>query len=704
MSMVRRVNLPGAVADAVGGVKRHIDVAMVVLILAMLVVIIIQLPPALMDLALVFNLTLAVVILLTTIYVAKPLDFAVLPSLLLMTTFYRLALNIATTRLILGNTRSGPESYEAAGRVIRTFGMFVAGNNPVVGVVIFAIIVVIQFVVISKGATRISEVAARFTLDAMPGKQLSIDADLNAGFIDEQTARARRTEVMREADFYGAMDGASKFIRGDAIAGIIITLVNIIGGFLIGVTQRGMSFGEAAEIFTRLTIGDGLVSQIPALVISVGAGLIVTRSTARADLGKDVFAQMIHDPQSLFITAGFLLALLPSGLPWWALLGGATLCGATGWSLVRSGKQAARTRSEAAREVKKPQPEAVKDRALALDPLEVDVGYGLIGLVDGPGCGKLPDRIGSIREKIAMDLGFVVPPVRIRDNMQLEPNRYVVKLRGTQAATWVIEPDHFLAMAARDDVEPIEGTRTKDPAFGLGAVWIAEGAVARAEGLGYTVVDPTSVMATHLSELIRRHAADLLTREEVAGLIEHVKRKAPAVVAEVVPDLLKVGQIQKVLQHLLREGVSIRDLETILETLADWAPRTKDPEILGEYVRHGLSRALCERYVAADGKLHAVTVDPNLEEYIDQAIERTERGSHLALNPEMSARIIRELGEKLKTLVAEGHPPVVLCSPQIRYQLKRLLSAQLGDVAVLALSEVLPDVDVEVVGNVMVSV
>ena len=693
-----------SLGGAVKGARRHIDIAVVVLILSLLVFIIIQLPPALMDCALVFNFTLSIVILLTTIYVPKPLDFSVFPSLLLMTTFYRLALNIATTRLILGNTGSGPEATAAAGRVIQAFGLFVAGNNPVVGLVVFAIIVVIQFVVITKGATRISEVAARFTLDAMPGKQLSIDADLNAGLIDEETARKRRAEVMQEADFYGAMDGASKFIRGDAIAGILITLVNIVGGLVIGISQRGMTFSEAADAFTKLTIGDGLVSQIPALVVSIAAGLIVTRSTARQDLGRELIGQVFSDPKSLYITAGFLLVLFPSGLPVSVLLAVAGGCGGLGWYLSRAKAEEARRKRKKPAEGKKAEPETVKEHALVLDPLEIEVGYGLISIVDGQSGGTLPDRIGSIREKLAMELGFVLPPVRIRDNMQLRPNEYVVKLRGVVIARWKIEPTHYLAMAASDEIEPVEGKETKEPAFGLKAYWIAENEVARAEALGYTVVDPTSVMATHLSEIIRRHAADLLTREEVNSLIEHLKQKAPSVVNEVVPDLLKLGQIQKVLQNLLREGVSIRDLETIMETLADWAPRTKDPEILSEYVRHSLSRAICEKYIAADGKLHAVTLDPNVEEYIDNAIERTERGSFLALSPEVLNRLLGEVVEKLKVLLAQGYPPVVLCAPQIRYQLRRLLASHMSDVAVLSLSEILPEVEVEVVGNVSVSV
>ncbi len=684
-----------------GKAGRHVDLVVVGLILSLLLVIIIQLPPTVMDGALVFNITLSVVILLTTIYIKTPLDFSVFPSLLLITTFYRLALNVATTRLILSNTNA--QSTAPAGDVIETFGTFVAGDSAVVGFVIFAIIVVIQFVVITKGATRISEVAARFTLDAMPGKQLSIDADLNAGLIDEETARRRREEVMQQADFFGAMDGASKFIRGDAIAGIIITLVNIIGGLVIGTVIQDMSFGEAAEVFTRLTIGDGLVSQIPALVISLAAGLIVTRNTARKDLGRDVLSQLFSSHKSLFITSGFLLILLPSGLPIPVLLtisaGCATIAYFIGKKKIREEKK-----PEPKKAGEKSRTETIKDRALSMDALEIEVGYGLVGLVDGKNKGSLPDRISSIREKIAVSMGFVVPAIRIRDNMQLRPNDYVIKLRGVQIARWEVDPSRYLAMAAADGAEPVRGKETTEPAFGLKAYWIDDAEVAKAEAMGYTVVDPTSVIATHLSELIQKYAGELLTREEVSSLIEHLKQKAPAVVTEVVPELLKLGQIQKVLQHLLQEKISIRDMETIMETLADWGTRTKDPEILSEYVRHSLGRAICERYVEKDGRLYAVTLDPNLEEFINNAIERTERGSYLALSPEVSRKVMEQLKEKLTILIKEGHAPVVLCAPQIRYQLRRLVSGQFPDVSVLSLSEILPDIEVEVLGNIAVTV
>ncbi len=691
----------GAASGFLGKAGRHVDLALAALLIAVLLLVVIRLPPALMDFALVLNFALSLVILLTSVYVPKPLEFSAFPSLLLLTTFYRLALNIATTRLILGAAEPGPDALYAAGAVIRAFGLFVAGNSLVVGAVVFAIIVIVQFVVITKGATRISEVGARFTLDAMPGKQLSVDADLNAGLIDEETARRRREDIVREADFYGAMDGASKFIRGDAIAGIIITMANIAGGFAIGILQRGMTPREAADLFAKLTIGDGLVTQVPALVVSLAAGLIVTRSTARANLGKDLAGQLFSSPRSLFITACFLLVLLPSGLPVPVLLVLAAACGGAGWLLARSKKEAAAAAAAPAQE-KTREPGHAKERALALDPIEIEVGYGLIDLVDG--AGKLPERIGAIREKIAMELGFVAPSVRIRDNMRLEPRQYAVKLRGVPIARGEIEPGRYLAMAARDDLEPLAGTETTDPAFGLKATWIARQDAGRAEALGYTVVDPTSVMATHLAALLRRHAADLLTREEVAGLVERLRQTSPAVVGEVVPDQLKTGQVQKVLQLLLREAVSIRDTETIFEALADWAPRTKDPEMLSEYVRHALGRAICERCLDANGRLHAVTLDPNMEEFIDQAIERTERGSHLALGPETAAAVCAEVGDKLRALVEQGHPPVVLCAPQIRFRLRALLAARIPDVVVLALGELAPDVEVVVAGNAAVKV
>ncbi|MBN1420113.1 MAG: flagellar biosynthesis protein FlhA [Planctomycetes bacterium] len=686
------------IAETIG---RNKDLLFVFGTLAVLVVIIVQLPPVLMDVLLVVNLTIAVVILLTTIYVEKPLEFSVFPSLLLMTTFYRLALNIATTRLILGRTGEAGETTTSAGRVVQAFGEFVAGNNVVVGFVVFSIIVIIQFVVITKGATRISEVAARFTLDAMPGKQLSIDADLNAGLIDEATARKRREAVTREADFYGAMDGASKFVRGDAIAGVIITLVNIVGGLLIGTLWRGMDLRTASEVFARLTIGDGLVSQVPAVVISISAGLIVTRSTARADLGTDVVGQVFANPKALGITGGFLILLLASGLPKLVLIGAAAFCGSVAYFLRSTRKSARREEEAAARKAaEKPAPEAIKDRVLALDPLELEVGYGLVPLVDSASGGDLLARIGMIREKIAADLGFVVPAIRIRDNLELKPQEYAIKLRGIPIARATIQPGHHLAMDTGEARERIDGIETTEPAFGLRAIWIPEAHRARAEALGYTVVDPPSVIATHLTEILRRHAGDLLTREEVASLLEKVKKTSPAVVNELVPDVLKAGDIQKVLQNLLRERISIRDLETILETLADWAPRTKDPEILTEYARHALGRAISHTHRDADGRIHAVALDPVLEDFVEKATERTDRGARLSLNPELANAVVARTAEELEKLLASGRPPVVVCAPQVRSQVRKLLERQIQGLAVLSYGEIVREVPLEIVGTV----
>ncbi|MGE3164240.1 MAG: flagellar biosynthesis protein FlhA [Planctomycetota bacterium] len=672
-------------------VARNRDLPLVVGVIGILVVILVPLPSALMDVLLLFNITLSLLILLTTIYVRSPLDFSAFPSLLLVVTLYRLALNIATTRLILGNV---DEREQAAGQVIRAFGDFVAGTSPWVGLVIFVVIVVIQFVVITKGSTRIAEVAARFTLDKMPGQQLSIDADLNAGLIDEVTAKRRRERINQEADFYGAMDGASKFVRGDAVAGILITLINIFGGLTIGVALGGMSFSEAVETFTKLTIGDGLVSQIPALVVSIAAGLLVTRTNAEANLGTDLLGQVLSSPRAILITGAFLLVLLPSPLPSWILLAGALTCGGLFYFLNRSSAVV----PVADGETKEPVPTGPPVVTLPpVDPIELEVGYGLVNLVDpGDGSGLL-QRVGVIREQIANELGLVIPPVRIRDNMQLRPEEYRIKLRGEAIAASTVKANHFLAMDPGVGLEPLEGARTKEPAFGIDAIWITEENKGRAEALGYTVVDVTSVLATHLTETVRDHAAEMLTREEVGRLLQRVKEEAPAVVDEVVPDVLKAGEIQKVLQGLLREKVSIRDMEGILETLGDWAPRTKDPEVLTEYVRHRLGRTLCRAHQGADGTLRVVTLDPKIEEFIQNATEHTERGSYLRMSPEMIQPIARTVTQAVEKLVTGGNSAVLLTAPQVRLQVKRMLDNALPGVVVLSYNEVSKGVPVEAV-------
>ncbi len=685
-------------AAIIAPIGRNRDLALVAALIGILIVILKPLPTVVLDVLLSINLTFSILILLTTVYVKQALDFAVFPSLLLVATLYRLALNIASTRLILAN--AGEDETAAAGEVIRLFGDFVTLGNPVVGFIIFIVLVVIQFVVITKGSSRIAEVAARFTLDKMPGQQLSIDADLNAGLIDEQTAKGRRDRINQEADFYGAMDGASKFVRGDAIAGIIITLINIAGGLVIGTVMNGWTFGKSIQTFSLLTIGDGLVSQIPALIISISAGLIVTRSSTPTNLGSDLVTQLFGNPRAIGITAGFLLILIPVGLPAWVLLIGAGILGGMAyWMRGEASRVALEEEREVAATAENAQAADPREvRLPAVDPLELEVGYGLVNLVDPGDGGGLLHRVSLIREQLAGELGLVIPPVRIRDNMQLRPGDYMIKLRGESVGEGAILLDHWLAMDSGLGLEPIEGVPTKEPAFGIEALWIREEHKGRAEALGYTVVDVISVLATHLTEVIREHAAELLTREEVNRLVERTQNESPAVVKEVIPDLLKVGQVQKVLQALLREKVPIRDLEAVLEALADWAPRTQDPEVLTEYVRHALSRTICRKHAAPDGRLHVVTLDPQLEEYIGGAVEHSERGSFLRLSPEMAEPITRSVTQTLESLVAGGHPPVVLTSPQIRLQVRRLLENAVPGVVVLSYNEVARGIAVESMG------
>ena len=683
-----------------GTVNRNLDIPLVLAIIVVLFTILVPLPPGMMDILLISNITLGMVILVTVVYMTHPLDFSVFPTLLLITTFFRLALNVATTRLILSN--AGEARGAAAGGVVEAFGNFVAGANPMVGIVIFTIIFVIQFVVITKGATRISEVAARFTLDAMPGKQLSIDADLSAGLIGEEQARSRRERIGQEADFFGAMDGASKFVRGDAIAGIIITLINIVGGLGIGVFLYDMSIAEAGGVFTRLTVGDGLVSQIPALVISVAAGLLITRSTGESNLGKDFFGQTLGNSKALFLTAGFLILLLPSGLPSGVLVSGAVVCGGLGY-LIRRMKIEAQVKEvkDSLKQKERPPEEKVRG-LLALDPLQLEVGYGLVSLVDQEHGGNLLNRIAMIREQVAVELGFVFPPVRIRDNMELESNAYVVKLRGVPIGDWKVQPGHFLAMDSGGATERIDGIATIEPAFGLPAVWVPEAFKGRAEALGYTVVDVTSVVATHLTEVIRRHAPALISREEVSQLVDRVKETAPALVSELVPDVIRIGEIQKVLQGLLAERVSIRDLETILETLGDYAPKSKDPELLTEYVRTALGRSICREYLHDDGKIHVVTLDQSLGDFIDTSIERSEGGAVLTLSPEMLSTIVEQTASTISCLVTTDLTPIVLCAPQIRVQVRKLLEGKIPGCVVLSYNEVVKDIPVESHGTVTV--
>ncbi len=695
--------MAGALAANPIFVKLHANKSMVFpfAFISLLMVLLIPLPTAILDLLLVLNITLAIIVLVTTIYVQSPLEFAVLPSLLLAVTLFRLVLNVATTRLILTASGTPEEAMHSAGEVVSAFSNFVTGNSLAVGVIIFLIIFVIQFVVITKGGTRISEVAARFTLDAMPGKQMAIDADLNSGNITEPEARRRREEISQEADFYGAMDGASKFVRGDAVAGIVITIVNILGGLYIGMVEHGWGLMECLGLYTRLTIGDGLVSQVPAFIISLAAGLIVTRSSSKSNLGDEMLGQMFAKPKALIVAAAFLMLLAFTGLPKPPLVILGSCCAGLAYILTRNENRA--TTAAAAEEQKKvtsaaKEPEKV-EKLLDLDTMELEVGYGLVRLIDTAKGGDLLDRISLIRRQIAVDLGIIVPPLRIRDNMQLGANDYVVKIKGQAIGRGVTYPEQFLAMDNGATSGPVPGGElTTEPAFGLPAYWITESERAQAELLNYTVVEAPAVLATHLTELIKGHAYELLTRQEVKNLIDNLKARVPALVEEVIPTVVKPGELQKVMQNLLRERVPVRDLETIIETLGDFATRTKDLDVLTEYVRNALSRTICKQYVDDSDRLWCLTLDPALEELINSHLERSDRGTTNTMPPQTQQQVVHQINEKAGELTQTGRSAVILCSPQIRGAVRRMIESSLPQVAVLAYNEIVPEVTVEAVG------
>lgn len=663
-------------------------------IVLILFVMLVPLPPFLLDVLLATNITISLAVLLTAFYASRPLDFAVFPGLLLLTTLFRLSLNVASTRLILSEGK--------AGALINAFGQFVVAGNYVVGAIIFIVLVVINFVVITKGSGRIAEVAARFTLDALPGKQMAIDADLNAGLIDEDEARRRREEIAREADFYGAMDGASKFVRGDAIAGLVITAVNIIGGFLIGVFQHGMSAAEAAQNFVLLSIGDGLVSQIPALLISTAAGIIVSRASGEANLAEEFKGQLLGRSYPLLITGGFLtlLGLVPSLplVPFWLLAGTTLLLGYQ------------RRQTERRTQEKSIQPESQSptssvpedpSQLLMVDPLELEIGYGLIPLVDPNQQGDLLDRIKVLRQQLALELGLVIPPVRIRDNIALGANRYVIKMRGNPVAEGEVLPNYYLALLPEGLEETPPGLRTKDPTFGLPALWVAERNLPDAERIGLTVVEASAVITTHLLEVLRKNAYQLLDRQEVKKLLEKVKETHPALIEELTPNLLSIGAIQKVLKRLLRERIPIRDLVSILEALADYAPSTKNIDVLTEYVRHALAPIITRQFLSPDGAIYASVLEPVLERHLLQQAETGElHPSTLGLEPRQSERLVKEAERLAKRLLSEGRPPVLLTSPVLRPVLYNFLAPAISDLNVLSYNDLLPDTRVEVVDQV----
>jgi len=667
--------------------------------MSLLLVILVPLPTHVLDFLLIIQLTLSAIVMVSTIYVKSPLEFSVFPSLLLAMTMFRLVLNAATARLILTAGRDGEDVQSAlhsAGEVVRTFSAFVTGGSLAVGIIIFIIIVVIQFVVITKGATRISEVAARFTLDAMPGKQMAIDADLNAGVIAEPEARRRREAIAQEADFYGAMDGASKFVRGDAVAGLIITFVNVLGGLYVGMVEHGWGLFDCLALYTKLTIGDGLVSQIPAFIVSLGAGLIVTRTSSKSNLGDEMLSQIFAKPKALVIAAAFLALLFVTDLPKFPLFVLCSACGGLAFVLSRGEQRAVQATAKLERDkATKKEPEKV-EKLLDVDKMELEVGYGLVKLVDARKGGDLLDRITLIRRQVALELGIIVPPVRIRDNMQLGPNTYIIKIKGQNVARGEIYPDQFLAMDNGATSGAIVGaTKTIEPAFGLPAYWITEPQRAGAELMNYTVVEAAAVLATHLTEVVKSHAYELLTRQEVKTLLDNLKTRLPAVVEEVIPTQIKPGELQKVMQNLLRERVPVRDLETILETLGDYSGRTKDLEILTEYVRNNLARSICKPYVDDKDRLWCVTLDPGLEELINGHIERSDRGAGNTMPPQTAQQVVQRIAAKTQELTQTGRTPVILCGPNIRMMVRRMIEATLPHVAVLAYNEVVPEITVE---------
>ena len=675
---------------------KYSDIIVALGIITIIIMMIIPLPSFLLDLLLSLNITFALVIIMVAVYNIEPLDFSVFPSLLLITTLFRLALNVSSTRLIL------LDGY--AGEVIMAFGNFVVGGNAVVGFIIFVILIIIQFLVITKGSERVAEVAARFTLDAMPGKQMSIDADLNSGAITDAQAHQRRKDIQREADFYGAMDGASKFVKGDAIAAIIIIVINIVGGFIIGMVQRDLGPLEALHSYTLLTVGEGLVNQIPALLISTATGIVVTRAASESNLGHDLTDQLFNNPRVFFIVSGVLMLMgFVPGLPLVPFLSLGIICFVIGYILKSTQKHAAEsqiTNQEEQEQEEVRKPENIVS-LLQIDTMELEIGYSLIPMVDVSQGGDLLDRVVMIRRQCALELGLIVPTIRIRDNIQLKPNIYVIKLKGIEIAKGELLLDHYLAMNPGTVFEEMIGIETIEPAFGLPALWIPESKREDAELAGYTVVDPVSVLATHLTEVIKSHAAEVLGRQEVQTLIDAVKQNNPAVVDEVTPNLLSIGDIQKVLAKLLRERISIRDMVTILETLADYAQLTKDTEILTEYVRHALARQISRQY-AQNNTLTCLTVDLQLENKITGAVQRTESGSYVALDPNVLQAIMASITKELPKITNLGYQPIVLTSPAVRTYFHKLIERSAPNLIVLSYAELEPKVEVQSLGMVRI--
>jgi flagellar biosynthesis protein FlhA len=668
--------------------------AVPIIVFAAVLTLILPIPDFLLDFLLAVNIMIAAIILLNTIYLKNALDLSIFPTLLVVTTIYRLSLNVTATKLILGEGE--------AGRVIEGFGRVVGRDNLVVGFIIFFIIMIVNFLVITKGSERVAEVAARCTLDAMPGKQMAIDADLNSGLINEADAKERRKRIQREADFYGSMDGASKFVKNDAIAGIVITFLNIIGGLIIGVVMRGEDIMQAMETYTVLTIGDGLVSQIPALMISAATSFIVTRAGSDSDMSHDMLGQLFYNPRVLFLASVLSLAMAPflSPVPFIIL---AVVLAFVGYKMMQLQKEVEKQeevqiQENEVEEIRKPENVV---SLLQVDPIELEFGYGIIPLADVNQGGDLLDRVVMIRRQLALELGMIVPIIRLRDNIQLNPNEYMIKIKGVDIARGELLFDHYMAMNPGMVEEDLDGIKTTEPAFGLPAIWISESQRDRAEMLGYTVVDPPSIIATHLTEIVRKHAHELMGRQEIQTLIDNIKQNYPAIVDELVPKVMSIGEIQKVIANLLREGVSIRDMVTILETLADYAPATHDPDMLTEYVRQALGRSITRKFIG-DNKSNVITLDPKLEQVIMENVQRTEHGSYLTLEPGLTNAIVSNLSKQVQRLMQLEQQPIVLASPVVRLYFKRLTDPMVPGLVVLSYNELDPNIEVQSVGMVSI--
>ncbi|WP_277584178.1 flagellar biosynthesis protein FlhA [Psychrobacillus antarcticus] len=672
------------------------DITVLAAVISIVAMLVIPLPHWLISFLIIINITLALLILMTAMNMKEALEFSVFPTIVLLVTLFRLALNISTTRAILAEGD--------AGKVVETFGTFVTGGNMLVGLVVFAILVIINFIVITKGAERVAEVAARFTLDAMPGKQMSIDADLNAGMISEKEARERREKVSGEADFYGAMDGATKFVKGDAIAGIIIVLINLVFGIIIGVVQFGLPFGEAAVLFSTLTVGDGLVSQIPALLISTATGIVVTRAASKGNLGADITGQLFNQPKLLYVAAVTITLLgivTPIGLVLTLPISIALAAGA--YMISKASKEDPNEIEEFEEEVttdNMKSPENVIN-LLNVDPIEFEFGYGLIPLVDAAQGGDLLDRVVMIRRQLALELGVVIPVVRIRDNIQLQPNEYRIKIKGNEMARGELLLDHYLAMSPGDD-DSIEGIDTVEPSFGLPAKWITESVKEEAEILGYTVVDPPSVVSTHMTEIIRNNAHELLGRQETKQLIDHIRETYPILVDELTPTPLTVGEIQKILSNLLREHVSIRNLPIIFETLADYSKMTSDADVLTEYSRQSLAKQITTQYAGNNNVLKVLTVSGKVEKLIADSIQQTEHGNYLSIDPNDSQAILESMAKEVERASMMEQSPIILCSPAVRTYVRQMTVRYFPHVPILSYNELESSIEVQSVGVVNV--